>query len=489
MGNGGPVFLSGFNFSELPLDERRSLCTDSTLAWAMNDRPKFWKPYYHSLELDSAINDCFSGVDPYVMISLPPRFGKTSFSVLYGGTRYFCLNPDHNVYYVTYSGDSARDVGAEAKRIAEDNAGLFGLELDPKRRSDIRWGFKGHHGTFNCIGVNGKITGKKVHLLIADDLFKNDQEVISPAIRNKRWSWWINTADQRIQNNEELQTKVLMIGTRWHDEDVMGRTISNEQAGIGRKYRKVLFPAVVQEDISRDGNLIRKKGDALCPEILSLEEFEIKRATMDRQFFNAVFLCRPIGQDGLLWSASLFDDSVWVDEWPLSTELVSLSIAVDPALGKNMSRGDYSAVVAVGVGMDELVYVEADMAKDGIHKMARRVSQFLSRLPMLPDFISVETIGFQESAAEALVLALEEVGVDLPVLHVSKEHFPDRIDNKQYRIQHCLDPMICQKDFRFVRSIGNVILVNQLKGFPSAGVHDDGPDALEIGVYTTGMLG
>lgn len=60
-------------------------------------------------------------------------------------------------------------------------------------------------------------------------------------------------------------------------------------------------------------------------------------------------------------------------------------------------------------------------------------------------------------------------------------HTIHNLGNKRVRIRAGLTPYLSRHEFRFRRSRGAKLLVEQLRAFP-LDKHDDGPDALEIGV-------
>ena len=565
---------------------------------------------------------------------------NTDQALRYGATRYLALNPTHNVWVVTYNQDTATRFGGEAKAIFEANASeLFGLELDKRKTADDSWRIAEHGGTFNCIGWGGGITGNKVHMLVIDDLIKSDEEAMSLRMRDKMWNWVDMTAMQRVQNNKELQTKLVVIGcldgdskvkcaslddpdngrlvkiknirkgwsvwscvegspricpvtnkrmsgiewvwelktesgrsilatdrhpfmriyakgqgdpewarlmdlqvgddvailsrlpkggkpakpmswamlnrrywkpdrissikrvdkrevwdlevetgecfvandflvhnTRWHDDDYQGRLFDQESAGGAMKFRKVILPAYADlGDVEYDGKVVMRKGDSICPDILPLDYLQQIKRDRSRFTWNALYQQRPLTQDGLLWPSSYFDGQ-WVDGWP--SKLVYLIVAIDPATGRALRDGDYSAIVALGADPMGNLFCEADQEKDGPVDTAERLTKFCARLPMQPDVVVIESNGFQFMLSSEAVSAMDRAGVGSFIQEVNNKS-RGASDNKQDRITEGLDGLIRHKAIQFVRSRGTMLLVKMLKAFPS-NYHDDGPDALEL---------
>jgi hypothetical protein len=470
------------SFRDLPIATRRSLCSVSTFAWMLNHKPSFFKPYWHTKLLDTELEKVFSGEHPYLMINCPPRVGKTMSTMLYGATRYFAMHPDENVYIVTYNQPTANRFGAQCKEVFRHNAGdLFNLKLSKKRTANESWGIEGHEGSFNCIGWGGGITGQKCHLIILDDLIKDTEEALSEKVRDKIWAWIDMTLLQRVQDNDELKTKLVSVGTRWHSEDHLGRLLDQENEGGHIKWRKLILPALAEDDVYHNNELIMRKGESLCPGILPLEYLENRRDLLSRFAWNATYQQRPITQDGLLWEGSLFSESQWVDKWPSQIEW--LVVAVDPATGRALRDGDYSAVVALGSDRTGQLYCEADLEKDGPFETVQRLARFCTKkLPRVPDVVGIESNAMQFLIGATADDVFHEQGINCQIMEVDNV-LRDAPRSKEDRITEGLDAFIRNRDIKFVRSRGTGLTVRQLRAFPSRTAHDDGPDALEVATF------
>lgn len=62
-------------------------------------------------------------------------------------------------------------------------------------------------------------------LLILDDLFKDALEANSPLVRDNAWEWYNAVARTRLHNGSQE----LIVGTRWHEEDLPGRIAAHER--------------------------------------------------------------------------------------------------------------------------------------------------------------------------------------------------------------------------------------------------------------------
>lgn len=411
---------------------------------------------------------------------------NTDMVVRYGLTNYFLRNPSHHLHYITYSEDAAADISWEAKEIARNHgAEIFGHDIDKRHKSDTRWRLAGFSGSFNALGAMGGLTGKKCHVIVIDDPVKNAEEALSHRQQEKLWQWWQGTVCQRIQSNEELRTRVIVIHTRWTNHDLIGKLIQEEQGGGPRRWRKLVMPAIAERDEYYDEKLFRAKGDPLSPEIADLDFLEKVRNGTSNYWWMSTWQQRPVPQEDRMWEPDLFDDEVWVDSWP-SEPLMYLVVAIDPALGRSMQKGDYSAIVSLGLSSNGRLFVQADMERSSPVETNRRMMEVVRRLPQPPDSIAVEAVAWQLLQGISMRDDFLAAGLEYEIDAVDFQLDKNRPNDKIMRIQE-LDPFIRQKDFRFIRGRGTQLLVSQLMNFPSSD-HDDGPDALELATYRMGQF-
>ncbi len=194
---------------------------------------------------------------------------------------------------------------------------------------------------------------------------------------------------------------------------------------------------------------------------------ETGRASFEREKQNC-----PIAPDLCEWPETYFDETIWFDRWPDSLQVRTL--ALDPSKGTDSQRGDYSALVQLGVDRRGVLYVDADLARRNTSQIvADSVAHYRQ---FRPDAFGIEANQFQELLGAEFQAELARQAV----LGVQPWLLDNRV-NKLVRIRR-LGPYLAAKRVRFkTGSPGTQLLVNQLKEFP-IGDHDDGPDALEMAI-------
>jgi predicted phage terminase large subunit-like protein len=227
-------------------------------------------------------------------VAMPPRHSK-SFTISQHTPGWFLSNyPDLNVILATMGEDFASKWGS-ANRDNITNNPEFGIELRPDMTSKVNWKIKDHDGGMKSVGIGGQITGEGAHLFIIDDYLKNMKEAKSETIRNDQWEWYNSTIETRL----EPGGVVVILATRWHEDDLQGRLEESE----GHLWYSISMPALAYETTDEDGISIdpetgvrdalgRKPFEPLCPDRFKRPHFERIKAK-DAAMFSALYQCQP----------------------------------------------------------------------------------------------------------------------------------------------------------------------------------------------------
>lgn len=348
----------------------------SGLAWVANLRktqhpglsPSSWIHAKHVDLLDEMIVKLIAGEyqkDGYVgiLVQEPPRHGKSELCSHYTPSWYLGTKPDNRVILVSYEATFAASWGRKARNTTlEYGPALYGIEVDPRSSAADRWDLKGHKGGMYTAGALGGITGRGADLLIFDDLIKNQQEAQSELLRDRTWDEWKNTFRTRL----EPGGVILGVGTRWHEDDVIGRLIRAMGEGpLGMtdplydpradRFIVVRLPAIAEEpdeEYPDADPLGRVPGEALFPERWPVEMLSPHMA--NELTWAALFQQRPTPKEG-----SLFKDS-WFQVVPHPGGRFKKKVAfwdtasTDPKEGEDP---DWTVRVLLGLHENGLYYV------------------------------------------------------------------------------------------------------------------------------------
>ena len=396
---------------------------------------------------------------------------------------YLIRNPDRKVVYLSYSEERANTVGVQTREFFDAvGCRLFGYKIDKKLSSRDEWKIDKHQGGLVCRGINQGITGRTAHVIVFDDPYKSHEDATSEAGRKLVIDLW----DSAIRSRRQENTIIILIQTRWSPDDLTGHVLKQEAQGL-EKWDKLIVPALPEKDVyDSDGVLIVRGGE--CIECLKSEKlFREERDAISEYFWNALYQQRPISLEGSIWQDAFSSSDTFCDSFP-TEGLSMLVVAVDPAAGSERARGDFSAIVAVGIIGDGKLYVEADLKRSGPEDTINRLITFVKALPREPDVIGIESVAFQDFVRKIGAKQLIDANVNSPVYAMQ----PVMLDvvkgtqiraNKMERIVSKLDPIVRAGMLKFVRtSKGCAEVIKQMELIPQQGkgVHDDGPDCLEM---------
>lgn len=359
----------------------------------------------------------------------------------------------------SYNSSFAKSWGRKVRDVlAQHGRSYFGLTLRRDNKSASEWSIQDHDGGMQASGPGSGTTGKGANCFIIDDPIKDSEEAQSENQRQKVWDWYESTVDTRLQPNGI----VIVIQTRWHDDDLAGRLLKAARSGDGMPVSLLSMPALAEEN----DPLGRSPGQALWPSRFSQKILERKRRAKSSYWWNALYQQRPTQHEGAEWPDEYFGPHLLTKYWP---EIFDIGVIwLDPSKGKT-DRSDYSAYVFLGMSGGKL-WVDCNIARRAVPKMVADGFWFYNSHPSIA--FGVESNVFQELLGPEFDRYTAELNVmPLPI------HLMPNLINKEVRIQR-IGPYLAQKHLRIRDTESGRILVRQLKEFP-IGDHDDGPDALE----------
>lgn len=249
--------------------------------------------------IDGLIQWAWGTPDARLIISMPPQEGKSQ-RVTKTGTLWALLqNPERRLAIASYSSELAEGFGRDIRNWITTFDGTEGtLDLGLRIASDNgaakRWRLRDHLGGVISVGLQGSLTGKPVDGLVIDDPFKDAAEADSEPTRERVWQWWQATAGTRLAPG----APVIIIMTRWHEDDLAGRLLAAED---GHVWRVVNIPALADHNPAKGQSdvLGRRPGEwMISARSRTAEQFEATRARVGSRTFNALYQGRPSPEAG-----------------------------------------------------------------------------------------------------------------------------------------------------------------------------------------------
>jgi predicted phage terminase large subunit-like protein len=296
--------------------------------------PKFKTGWVHEDicdRLEKFSSDVVAGKSPRLMLLMPPRAGKSELASIRFPAWHLGHNPEHEIVNVGYNLDLPMKFSRRVRELMRDKhyQAIFpDTALDPESQAVGEW-LTTRGGGFLAVGVGGGVTGKGATVLIIDDPLKNQEEADSLDAREKLWDWYQSTAYTRLSPGGG----VLLIQTRWSDDDLAGRLLAAARAGPGDdgiaadQFEVVSYPALSEsweykelssgrvirepeEWIALDGEpervLLRPIDTCLHEARYPTDALKRIRANMDARIWSALYQQNPVPDSGMYFKREYF---------------------------------------------------------------------------------------------------------------------------------------------------------------------------------------
>lgn len=406
-------------------------------------------PSDHLLLLEQKLLKVYSGEIKRLIVSMPPRHGKSLLISEYFPFWWLLNRPDDNIIISSYGLQLAEKWSLKTKEHFKKYAKVNNYEVEIDRND--YWTVKGHRGGLTAVGVGGSITGKGANLFIIDDPIKNDEQALSPTYREKTWNWFKSTAYTRLEPNGAF----IIIMTRWHYDDLVGRVLKmNEEDG--EKWEMLELPAFATEN----DELGREKGEALFPARFDENRLEEIKKTLGSYFFSALYQQQPIDNEHNIFQR---------DWWNFYTHSYNMSFDItiqvwDTAFEKG-KENDYSVCATWGLIGDEFYLIDLYRKKMLFPELTEASIKLYNQHK--PKYVFIEDAGSGKSLVQTL-----KIQTKLPVK-------PVKTMDKSVRA-HSVTPVIEQGRV-FLPEKRDFIddFLNEHNLFPSA-KHDDIVDTTTI---------
>lgn len=169
---------------------------------------------WHHREIAKKLQAVERGEIKRLMISMPPRHGKSMLASEYFPAWFLGRNPDKYIIAASYAQELADDFGRKVRNQLSDTTFqcIFpGCKLADDSTSAKRFNTESG-GSYFAVGAGGPITGRGAHLLLIDDPIKNREDAESETMRRKLWDWYTSTAYTRLMPDAAVVVIMCMAG-------------------------------------------------------------------------------------------------------------------------------------------------------------------------------------------------------------------------------------------------------------------------------------
>ena len=232
----------------------------------------------HIDTLATYLTDLKKGNINRLCVAMPPRHSKSSMITLAYPLWLLKDNKDLNILIVNNSAGLSEKFGIQLREYIKRIGPEFDIYLSDVKHSSTYIMFTNKEGelqkgSIRLVGASGSITGQDADYIILDDIYSGFDD-ITPSLLAKKIDWYRTIIEQRI----EPQTRLVILHTRWHSEDLQGYLHEH----YPDDYTFLEFPAINDE------------GKALWPQRYSIDEYNKKRIAMGERQFQAIYQQKPL---------------------------------------------------------------------------------------------------------------------------------------------------------------------------------------------------
>lgn len=311
------------------------------------------------------------------------------------------------------------------------------MRIAPDNGSASEWQLDGHDGGVVSVGVGAGLTGRPADLMIIDDPIKDRKEADSEVYRQSVWDWWTDVASTRLAPG----APVVLILTRWHDDDLAGRLTTAED---GHLWKVLRIPAEADHDPEKGETdpLGRKPGEFLqSARGRTPDQWRAIRTRVGARTWQALYQGRPSSATGTIFKRDWwqrYEQPLWIERDDGSryvTHYDELTLSWDMTFKGTEGTDKVAGQVWMRRGADAYLLDRVNRRMDFVEtvaefrKMAARWPQALLKLVedkangpavismlgrRIPGIVPVEPDGGKEARAAAVSPLVESGNVWLP---------------------------------------------------------------------------
>lgn len=325
-----------------------------------------------------------------LLLSVPPRHGKSHTVTETLPSWFLGKNPDANVIIAAYEGTFAESFSRRNRDKFNDYAtDVFGVEANDKVQGVALWETK-QGGRCRAAGLKGGITGYGAELFIIDDPIKNKEAAESEAVIAKIHDEMGPSVQSRIHPGGKL----IVIQTRWVENDVVGFIEKNWGEFI---WKTINLPCECEEP--ENDPLGRQLGDSLMGEHLGDMDLP-PRIKNDNKWLKSKKILVLAGEGERTWNAlyqghpSAQNGNLFLDNWwqLYSREKVKFTdfeftlLSID-ATFKKTETTDMVSMQLWGIAQSHCYLYKLINKRMGFVETVQRIKRFVKDFPNIDQLV------------------------------------------------------------------------------------------------------
>jgi predicted phage terminase large subunit-like protein len=410
---------------------------------------------HHKLLIDKLEKVSTGDIDR-LAVFMPPGAAKSTYASILYAPWHFAQHPDHCLIAASHTAELAEKWGRRVRNLLAEHSLILGVGLAPDSQAAGRWETD-HGGEYFAAGIGGAIAGRRADLVVIDDPVRSREDADSETVRDKVWDWYKSDLYTRLKPGG----RIVLIQTRWHEDDLAGRLLADMQAG-GDQWDVISLPALAEAD----DPLGRAVGVPLWPEWEDLENLERKRRAVGPRDWSALYQQRPAPEDGDYFKAE------WLKPYVTAPDRSTLRVYGGSDYAVTADGGDYTVHAVIGLDPEGRMYLLDLWRKQASSDVW--IDAFCDLVREWKPIGWAEEHGQIKSGVGPFIDRRQRERK----AYVFREQFPTRGD-KAVRAQSIRGQMAQEGLYVPVNAPWYPALRSELLSFP-AGKHDDQVDALGL---------
>ena len=308
-------------------------------------------PARHHVFVNEKLEAVERGEITRLMLFEPPGHAKSTYASHLFPAWYLGRNPDRSVIAASHTSQLATRFGRKVRNLFGSPDWPFeDVALAGDSRAADQWETTAG-GEYFAAGVSGAIAGRRTDLGIIDDPIKGRKDADSITVRENLWEWYRADFHNRLKPN----AAIILIQTRWHEDDLAGRILPENYDGRtgwvrgrdGERWFVVNLPAFAESG----DPLGRAVGEALWPDFYTHEILTREKVVQGPRNWSALYQQRPAPEEGDYFRKD------WWRWYETAPPLNTLRIIAASDYAVTADDGNYTVHGVAGVDPDDNLYV------------------------------------------------------------------------------------------------------------------------------------